>query len=471
MLTIARKTHNNSTPKATTKVVVQTQPSRKSRRRRKPRKQNNGDSTTKAPIAVSMRTTTRQPRLKQRLNYVEITHREYVQDVSSSNAGFAVRDFGVNPGVSATFPWLSQIAGRFESYLFQRLNFIYQPICPTTTSGSVMMAIDYDAEDDSPSSKTALMSFASAVRTNPWDAMVYNAAKSDLHKFGIQRFIRGSPLSTSSDYKTYDVGTLFLATQSTPSTAETTLGELYVEYTVRLFTPQITGSPTASVTREQTEIMTLTLPSGATGASLVSNIYGEGNSPIAWLDTIQNGSLTGTVRMLLDTTKLGPYLLNFVTQGTLINRGVALYMASNARAGGFPSDGYPISMIWNKVEDGALLPSVGTQLNTGTLTIKPAENRSYNASPAILPLYWARPTSGTTTYTIRLMPLGMIPPVVNGVNLETPTISTNVAWDYRQVAVPALSGQVVSPVRLATSRSQYDGEGVSNVFIKHFDKS
>lgn len=165
---------------------------------------------------------------------VRVTHREYLSDILGSTA-FTATPFAINPALVATFPWLALMASLFESYLFRKLWFVYEPACGSTTQGSVQLAIDFDAADPPPTNKAAIMSYHNAVRVAPWESMAYKATSKDLAKFGIQRFTRAGAVP-NTDIKTYDVGNFFIAVSN--ATGAVPFGELYVEYEVDLYTPQ-----------------------------------------------------------------------------------------------------------------------------------------------------------------------------------------------------------------------------------------
>lgn len=166
---------------------------------------------------------------------VRIRHREYIADVAGSVA-FAATGYAINPGIATSFPWLSNLAVNFESYLFRSLSFEYETQKSTATSGAVMLAVDFDAADAAPATKTALMTYHNAVRSAVWGECCYRSDGADLRKFGVQRYIRSAALAADLDIKTYDVGNLFVATQGEADT--TAIGELYVVYDVELITPQ-----------------------------------------------------------------------------------------------------------------------------------------------------------------------------------------------------------------------------------------
>jgi len=163
-----------------------------------------------------------------------VTHREYIQEVLGTVA-FTNTQLSINPGQVNIFPWLSKLARNFESYQFEMLKFIYEPQAPTTEGGSIMLAIDYDASDQKAPTKQQIMSYRSSVRTAPWADMVHSSKKEDLSKQK-SYFVRNANQAGGTDIKLYDVGTLQIATQG--NTAAISEGELYVEYRVKLMTPQ-----------------------------------------------------------------------------------------------------------------------------------------------------------------------------------------------------------------------------------------
>lgn len=166
---------------------------------------------------------------------IHVSHREYVDDILGSvlYSGGLLR---VNPGLQAAFPWLSTIASSYETYRFTKLKFIFESTSATTHTGAVMMAMDYDPNDDPPLSKTQLMSYSGATRSPPWESFEYACSKADLLKLP-QKFVRsGIPLETN-DLRLFDVGNLHLCTMGQQNA--NLVGELYVEYEIDLFTPQL----------------------------------------------------------------------------------------------------------------------------------------------------------------------------------------------------------------------------------------
>ena len=233
---------------------------------------------TTAPVAQQRAVTSTAPRFKQTREGMLVTHREYIADITRNSNAFTVDTFNINSGLASTFPWLAQIAGRFESYTFERLDFVFESMVPTTQAGTVMMAIDFDAADTPPTTKTTIMSYYGAVRSAPWQPSILRTSTVDRTKMVKERYVRTGALTGTYDIKTYDMGNLFVATVGT-GTQSVVLGELYVDYTVRFRTPQISTAPGLGLNRRATQTGTITTQAG-TIISNIANVVGEGNSAL-----------------------------------------------------------------------------------------------------------------------------------------------------------------------------------------------
>jgi len=215
----------------------------KSGRRRAARARKAQQSGVALPAAMGRVNRTGTASMQSAGGVTTVRHREYISDVSGS-IGFAASLYRINPGWEPTFPWLSAIANRFESYRFTSLRFLFETMKGSSTVGTVIMAVDYDALDDAPIEKTEILSFANATRAPVWGSCQLVCPTQDTNKFGPQRYTRNGNVA-NSDLKTYDLGNLFVATQSCVDTS--LIGELYVEYTVQLFTPHMLTDMTESV--------------------------------------------------------------------------------------------------------------------------------------------------------------------------------------------------------------------------------
>jgi hypothetical protein len=230
-----------------------------------------------------------------------IRHREYIGEVAGS-VDFAVSSYSINPGLVGTFPWTARYPAQgYESYVFDNLCFYFESEKSSNTNGSVMLAIDFDAADSSPPNKTQLMAYHNAVRANVWMECKLTASKADLNKFGVQRYIRSGALSSNQDIKTFDVGNFLIATQGCADT--TKIGELYVEYTVTLHTPQLDIS--ASALWESVKI---------TGGGTISKTAIFGTAAVN-----TGGLLVSASANTLTFNQVGQYLITVVLVGTVFN--------------------------------------------------------------------------------------------------------------------------------------------------------
>jgi hypothetical protein len=168
-----------------------------------------------------------------------IKHRELVSSVSG-NTTFGVASFNLNPGLSATFPWLSSVAGSFEQYKFNKLVFHYVTRASTSYKGSILLAPEYDAIDAPPSSEVLASQMNGAVEDSPWKDQTLSFNIGDMFPMGPRKYIRTGTLPTSSDLKTYDAGQLFACSISCDDTSA--IGKLWVEYDVELHIPQNPGA-------------------------------------------------------------------------------------------------------------------------------------------------------------------------------------------------------------------------------------
>jgi len=176
---------------------------------------------------------------------IVIRKREFINDLNGSNI-FAWDAYAINPGLRTTFPWLSEIADRYESYIFRKLKFEYVPRMPSTYMGTIIMSVDYDANDTGPDTKAEQLAY-SGTRSGPiWAPLQIECPVEDLQKIK-EKFTRpGYTINTNggpADLKTYDVGNVFFSTAGCYNSSGTefaaAIGELWVEYEVELKTPQL----------------------------------------------------------------------------------------------------------------------------------------------------------------------------------------------------------------------------------------
>lgn len=191
-----------------------------------------------APVAVGAKMSKTKPMFERSADQQRIVHREKIAKLTSGGTGvFAVlRTVALNPGVAASFPWLSNEAAGYESYRFNRLRFVWVPSIGSAVAGNVIMGPDYDANDPAPVGETALSSYTDADEERVWAPLSVECNPEHLNGNQKRKYMRLGALSTAQDIKLYDSGNFFVAVTD-DAAAQT--GKLWVEYDVTLYDPQV----------------------------------------------------------------------------------------------------------------------------------------------------------------------------------------------------------------------------------------
>lgn len=199
------------------------------------------NSFAAAAYATGQRT--REPHVSASGRSTRIRHRELVSTVTGSVAYTVFGSYDLNPGVAATFPWLSTQASGWEQYRFHKLCFELFTRAPTTSTGSVILAPDYDSLDAPPASEAVATSYRDSTEDAPWKDQVCRLDPIAMHPIGPRKYVR-SALVANSDLKTYDAGTMHVCTVSQANTDG--IAKLWVEYDVEFFVPQTASASAAS---------------------------------------------------------------------------------------------------------------------------------------------------------------------------------------------------------------------------------
>lgn len=211
----------------------------KQNKQAKPKKQGGSSFNSRvvnAPISQGKVSVMSKPRTQSLPNGdIIVHHREFIQDISGS-IPFTATSIPINPGLPQVMPWLSSIASSWESYVFEDLKFYIETQCSTVKDGTVIIAVDFDPGDPAPASKAQALAYRDSVRSPVWSSSMFHATKEDLHKRKTY-FVRKGALVGGQDVSVYDTGRLYICTSGQAD--ETTISELYVEYTVKLMSPQL----------------------------------------------------------------------------------------------------------------------------------------------------------------------------------------------------------------------------------------
>lgn len=177
-----------------------------------------------------------------------ISHSEFITDIKSPGSGFSITNtLTVNPGDDGVLPWFAPIAQRFAKYRFKQLIFEYRSNTSEYSSnaamGTVILAPNYNPIAPPPGSKTAMESMTGAVSHKPSNSLLCGIECSTRDNGNPERWVRNPSVNTVSQLT--DLCDFYVATSGLASVAGTTLGELWVHYTVDLYEPYF--SPTQSL--------------------------------------------------------------------------------------------------------------------------------------------------------------------------------------------------------------------------------
>lgn len=180
-------------------------------------------------------------------NSVLVTHTEYIKDlISSQDANtLLVESLGINAGDLFTFPWLATLCGTsFSQYRFEQLIFEFrsssgEALNSTNTAlGSVMACINYDYNDEAPTTRFEIENcdWSKSEKPSCNFLIPVECKKSETSFGGLLYVLNQTAVPTGADPKTYYMGRLNIATDGLQGTS-VKVGSLYVSYTVRLFKP------------------------------------------------------------------------------------------------------------------------------------------------------------------------------------------------------------------------------------------
>ena len=171
------------------------------------------------------------------------SHREFIGNVTAKNSGagasaFDQKKFELNPGLSQTFPFLSQLASNFEMYDFQGLMFEYKPTsgenATANSLGKIMMATQYDPDAAPFLNSVQLQNYDYAASCKPSVPMIHGVETANQQQSVNMMYVRTG--NSAKDKVFTDLGYFIVATEGIPfDTAGTQiLGELWVTYRIKL---------------------------------------------------------------------------------------------------------------------------------------------------------------------------------------------------------------------------------------------
>jgi hypothetical protein len=173
---------------------------------------------------------------------VTIRHKEFIGPIHGST-GFQMQyNLPINPGVTATFPWLATIARRFQEYKVKGMVFHYVPTSGTAISstnsalGTVMIQTSYRAGDSAPTSKVSLLNEYWSNEVVPYDCMAHPIECDPKENPFSIHYVRAGT-TPSAEPLLYDLGNTFVATEGMQGT--NIVGDLWVTYEIEFKKPVV----------------------------------------------------------------------------------------------------------------------------------------------------------------------------------------------------------------------------------------
>lgn len=175
---------------------------------------------------------------------VFVRHREYIGNVYSSSSGdFRVQNFPIQPGLTASMPWLSLISRGFQEWQPHGIVFEFKSntgmisSASTPAIGMVIMATDYDSYETNPFANKIDMENTQYTTNAKATESFYHPVECAYNKNVLDRlFLRDDVVPVGQPPQFYDLGTFAIASVGCP-TANQNLGELWVTYDIELMKP------------------------------------------------------------------------------------------------------------------------------------------------------------------------------------------------------------------------------------------
>ena len=169
-----------------------------------------------------------------------VRHKEYICDIVGATGWTSSKSIPLNPALSTSFPWLSQVAGAYEEWeplgiLFEFVTTSGNAVASNNTSlGEVIISSDYNTYNASPTTKQQQLNQVFSVSTVPSCSAIH-AIECDPRQNQNARFYTRTGAS-SAPLTATDLCTTTVAVQG-QQVAGATLGELWVTYEIALYKP------------------------------------------------------------------------------------------------------------------------------------------------------------------------------------------------------------------------------------------
>nr|WRQ65364.1 structural protein [Tolivirales sp.] len=313
---------------------------------------------------------------------VVVRHKEFLGEILGSTSYTVQKRYALNPGDSATFPWLAAIAGQYTEYKVRGMIFHYIPTSGMAVNstnpalGSVMIQTSYRATEAAPSSKVEMMNEYWATEARPSDPFIHPVeCDPKENPFNVQ-YVRNSSVASTENILMYDLGVTTVATTGCPADGNV-LGDLWCTYEIELKKPKI-----ANITTETALSASNFAQGSLSGATLWSTPAASFVS-IPGITIAPTGLTVG--REVQGTYLLAVSLTSATTIGspaTVLGAGMSIKFSSNVTAVGSSS---ALSVAVVQIVPAAASRTIGFTLGTltGTNILASLRLTEYNSNALI----------------------------------------------------------------------------------------
>lgn len=184
------------------------------------------------------------------------------------SVGFAATGFPINPGLSASFPWLSVQAAQWQQYRFHRLAVRYVTKSPSSATGTVIISPEYNPQDPPPTTEQQAENTQDATSDSVY---VHNSTKLDvsaMFALGPRKQVRAANVGAALGL--YDCATVYLCTSGQANTSA--VGDFWFDYDIEFFVPENSPAVAAGAPfiATPTSVLSWTTPTSFTSGNATS---------------------------------------------------------------------------------------------------------------------------------------------------------------------------------------------------------
>jgi hypothetical protein len=182
------------------------------------------------------------------------SRKEYIMDIDGNTSAFnLVATIPIQPGIASFLPWGNGIANLYDMYRFHRLRFCYYNKTSSGNKGEIALVFEPNPKDSPPGTLVAALNDSIHYTGSVWVNGCLEVPRENLNRYS--KFLTRNAI-VASDITTFDVGSLWVITSK--NLDNTTIGQLWVEYDIEYFSPQVDSgvAPLPSVTTAMTHAAT-----------------------------------------------------------------------------------------------------------------------------------------------------------------------------------------------------------------------